>query len=470
MAGKRKPKILLAPMNIASMPIQVVNALKKEGYEAEQLSYTAGEGHKFGYEMDVEYSVKEHGGRIETHGLALKESLQKDFDIYHFWNKSLFYESQYNVLTGLDLPLIKSRGKRIAYRFTGYDLRLPSWDKEVNQYSPFHYGYEHIYNEDIQKQYLEFLEEYVDQFLVQDPEMAQFAPKGTKIIPRAMELTNWDFVGVSPTDYPLVVHAPSNKAVKGTRYIMRAVRELQDEGLKFEFKLISGMTNSDAKELYKKSDIVIDQIMIGATGVLTLEAWALGKPCVVFLREDLFKDFYKCNELPIVNANPDTIKSQLRDLIKDYEKRKHLSVAGRALVEKFHDSDKVVKQYIKMYNSMMRKKPVVPTGTKDVDYLKLQATLSQKSLIKANVLTRKLGAANLAIKDYKNGIVPSKELLNDVKMSPDKSETLKTSSIPKNISAYTPQELLEIYDLTLPKVISKPIRFGYKVKKFFKSS
>lgn len=434
-------------MNIASMPVQVVKALKKQGYDAEQLSYTAGQGHKFGYEMDVEYSVKEHGGRINTHTKALKDSLDKNFDIYHFWNKSLFYDAQYHHATGFDIPLIKSRGKRVAYRFTGYDLRLPSWDKAVNQYSPFHHGFEPIYDEEIQKQYLGFLEEYVDQFLVQDPEMAQFAPKGTKIIPRAMDLSKWDFIGVKKTDCPLIVHAPSNSAVKGTEHIMKAVTELQDEGLKFEFKLISGMQISEAKEWYKKADIVVDQIMIGATGVLTLEAWALGKPCVVFLREDLFNDFYKCKELPIANANPDTIKSQLNDLIRDYDRRNHLSKEARKLVAKFHDSDIVVKQYNKMYDAMMKKKPVIPTGTRDVDYLQLQANLSQKSQksqIKVISLTQKLKETNEALK------------------------VEKRRNLSKNSKFLKAEEKLEFYDNTLPKVISKSIRLGYKVKKLFR--
>ena len=60
----KKPKIVLAPMNIASMPIQIVNALKKNGYTAEQLSYTTGQGHKFGYEMDREFNIKEQSNVV----------------------------------------------------------------------------------------------------------------------------------------------------------------------------------------------------------------------------------------------------------------------------------------------------------------------------------------------------------------------------------------------------------------------
>ncbi len=439
----KKPKIVLAPMNIASMPIQIVNALKKNGYTAEQLSYTTGQGHKFGYEMDREFNIKEHGGRINTHTLALREYLDREFDIFHFWNKSMFFDGKYGHMTGFDIPLIKSRGKRIAYRFTGYDLRLPSWDKEVNPYSPFLHGYEHLFDEELQKKYLGFLEEYVDQFLVQDPEMAQFAPKGTKIIPRAMDLSKWEVVGIEKNDDPLVVHAPSNAAVKGTAFIMKAVEELHEEGLRFKFKAIAGMAHEEAKAWYTKSDIVIDQIAIGATGVLTLEAWALGKPCVVYLREDLFKDFYKCSELPVANANPDTIKDQLRKLIKDYEWRQELSKRGRKTVERFHDTDRVIKTFMNTYDGMMKKTPTSPKGTKDVDYLQAQAELSQHRAVVVNVKTRKMTQLQNELKNAK--IVDTEDLA--VRM--------------------TGPEKIDLIGKILPNIIALPIKWGYAIKKMF---
>ncbi|QKV18777.1 glycosyltransferase family protein [Oricola thermophila] len=378
---RRKPKIVLAPMNFANMPIQIVRELKRRGFEAEHLQYTAGEGHKFGYELDREINIRELDGRINSNISALTEYIERDFDIFHFWNKSFFFETYYQEYTGFDIPLIKARNKRIAYRFTGFDARLPSRDLDVNPYSPFRYGYEHPYDEDLQKRYLAFLEEYVDQFLVQDPEMAQFSPGNPKIIPRALNLSEWPFVGIGKTDRPLVVHAPSNGPVKGTKFVQAAVDTLQSEGLAFDYKSIEGMAHKDAIEWYKRADIIVDQLLIGATGVLTLEAWALGKPCVVHLREDLFKPFYKTGELPVANANPDTITNVLRDLIKDHDWRAHLSREGRKTVEEFHDIAKVIDDYIETYDAMISAEPVRPTGTGDIEYLRCQAELARDLII-----------------------------------------------------------------------------------------
>jgi hypothetical protein len=184
--------------------------------------------------------------------------------------------------------------------------------------------------------------------------------------------------------------------------------------------------------------------MIGATGVLTLEAWALGKPCVVYLREDLFKDFYKCSDLPVANANPDTIKDQLRKLIKDYEWRQDLSKRGRKTVERFHDSDKVVKKFIRTYEGMMKKKPVTPKGTRDVDYLQAQAQASQRLSVLNNVKTRQVAQLKTDLKNAK--VVDTADLAQRM----------------------TGAEKVDLIGKILPPVIAKPIGWLYALKKTVK--
>lgn len=357
------------------MPVQIVNALKKLGYEAEHVQYSMGQGHPFGYQLDKEVDVRENGGRVNTHATTLGSYLERDFDIYHFWNKSLFYRGDYSINTGLDIPLIKARGKKVVYRFSGFDIRTPKKDLVVNKYSPFRYGYQHKFDEDLQQRYFDFLCEYVDQFVVQDPELQQFCPKA-KIIPRALDLTEWQYVGVEENNTPLIVHAPSDPKCKGTDFILKALEKLRDKGVNFELKLLNRVSHQEAKYWYKKADIIVDQILIGATGVLTLEGMALGKPVVVYLREDLFDSFYN-GQLPVANANPDTIEPVLKELIEDYEYRKELSINGRKLVEKYHDINHVIKDYVQMYDKVFGSSLVLPSGIADVEYFKSQSNRFQ---------------------------------------------------------------------------------------------
>ena len=331
----RKLKIVHAPLNTAGMPGLMAKAFRDREHQAEQVQYHYCEPSRFGFDMDVDVNFKENGGRVKAQGATLVRYLDDSFDIFYFWHRSFIDGKHLSDLSGFDLPLIKARDARIAYRFTGYDGRIPSIDKKVNPYSPFHYGFDPPVPEDIQRRYNDYIVEYVDQFVVQDPEMAQFAPSGTKILPRGLDLAQWIEHPPLPTDRPLIVHASSDDLIKGTKFVLAAVERLHDEGLKFDFKLIQGMQHAEARKYYEKADIIVDPLLIGATGVLTLEAWALGKPCVVNLRRDLFEPFYKTKDLPVGNANPDTVEEVLRMLITDADLRADLGRRGRALIEKW---------------------------------------------------------------------------------------------------------------------------------------
>ena len=75
---------------------------------------------------------------------------------------------------------------------------------------------------------------------------------------------------------------------------------------------------------------------------MAVEAMALGRPVVCYLRQDdlRFLDPGMRSDLPIINATPGTLCDTLRDLLG---KRRHtLAEAGarsRNYVEKWHDPD-----------------------------------------------------------------------------------------------------------------------------------
>jgi len=351
-------KVLHAPMNFAMQPMLIVEELKKKGVDAKHVQYLARQ-HDLNFRMDTVYKPQDTN-ILAMQLKALNDSLDEGFDIYHFWQRSFVFRHDGTGLTGLDLPILKAHQKRILHRFTGFDLRMPKEDMEVNPYSPFRYGYKYPFNEKRQREYIDFLRNYVDEFIVQDPELQQFMPEA-KLIPRALDLKDWAFVGIKKTDCPLIVHAPTNMGCKGTPFIMKAIEQLQSENIKFDFKLISNMSHDEAREWYKKADIIVDQILIGATGVLTLEGWALGKPVVIYLREDLFKPFY--GDIPAANANPDNITDVLRGLIKDFDLRQELSLKGRKAVEQFHNIEHITDQCLDLYKAVLKQPIKIPESS-----------------------------------------------------------------------------------------------------------
>lgn len=360
-----EPRVLMAPTNVAMNPMMLTEEFQRRGMKANHLRYSSGSDHPLGFRSDRIVSFGDHGGRVPAMLATLDDVLRDDYNIFHFWAKTLLFETTFGGISGMDLPILKSHGRKIVHRFTGFDARTPAKDRDLNPFSPFHYGYEYPYVEAEVERHQELVSGYADRLIVQDPELGQFFPEAT-VVPRALTLAEWEYVGPTTNDRLLVVHAPTNTVVKGTPQVVDAVETLQRRGLKFDFKLIEGMAQPEAREWFRKADVIVDQLLIGATGVLTLEAWALGKPVVVNLRPELFNAFYETDDLPVVQANPDTIVESLAAIITDADRREVLSQRGRSLVERFHDVGHIADQLDALYREVLDATSTSTSNTADV--------------------------------------------------------------------------------------------------------
>jgi glycosyltransferase involved in cell wall biosynthesis len=132
-----------------------------------------------------------------------------------------------------------------------------------------------------------------------------------------------------------VVHAPNHRSFKGTRYLIDAVRQLQDEGVPIELRLVERVPNRQALEIYRTADIVFDQCLIGFHGYFALEALAMGKPVLVFLR-DRERYLLHAVECPFINCPADQVVEILRELALDRKRLFELGVQGRQYMEKHH--------------------------------------------------------------------------------------------------------------------------------------
>lgn len=173
-------------------------------------------------------------------------------------------------------------------------------------------------------------------------------------VSRSIDLKRFPFVGISKSEIPLVVHIPSNPSVKGTKFITSALEKLKSEGL-IEYHYINGVSHTEAIRALKNADIVIDQILIGEYGVLSIEAMALGKPVLCFIRPKLWSHYIKLDpSFPIVNVNITNIEEKLRDVVLDKNRRDKISLDGRTYVEKFHDGEKNAEKLIDIYQQTFK--------------------------------------------------------------------------------------------------------------------
>lgn len=122
-----------------------------------------------------------------------------------------------------------------------------------------------------------------------------------------------------------IVHAPNHRNFKGTSYLIDAVKRLRDDGHNIDLILVEKLPNNIAMDIYRSADLVFDQCMGGFHGYFALEAMALGKPLMCYIKKP---EVYLINSnlSPIININVNNIDRILIDYL--YKKRGSLNEIG----------------------------------------------------------------------------------------------------------------------------------------------
>lgn len=127
------------------------------------------------------------------------------------------------------------------------------------------------------------------------------------------------------------------KNIKGTPYVVAAVERLKSEGHNVEYIFADNLHIADVRFVQAQADIVVEQLIYGWWGSTGVEAMALGKPVVCYLRkewkENFFRNFPKHDSLPIVEANTATIYDVLKGLVLDDELRNTKGRESREFAE-----------------------------------------------------------------------------------------------------------------------------------------
>jgi glycosyltransferase involved in cell wall biosynthesis len=126
---------------------------------------------------------------------------------------------------------------------------------------------------------------------------------------------------------------------------MEAIEKLKQSGVDFEFELLRNKSHDEIMESIRNADILIDQMVAGWYGLISVEAMALGKTTVCFLRDELYNYI---PDIPVINLNPDNLAEGLKKLILEREKLQEYGKAGRKFAEKYHDYAKNAMDILKI--------------------------------------------------------------------------------------------------------------------------
>lgn len=264
------------------------------------------------------------------------------------WRKILFgkiYVIYNRTMHQIELGLLKLLRRKIFIQYQGDDARQGDYclsHFEITTATQVEKTYYTAETDAFKRRQIASLTSLCSKTYALNPDLLNVLPITAEFLPYShISFDEWLPQYTQLEDRPLRIgHAPSHRGVKGTGLILGAIEELKHEGYPFEFVLIEGLSNAEAKERYKTIDVLVDQLYAGWYGGLAVEAMALGKPVIAYIRDsDLHFIPSKMREhLPIIQAEPDSIKRVLREiLLMPRPKLLELAKVSRAYVERWHD-------------------------------------------------------------------------------------------------------------------------------------
>jgi glycosyltransferase involved in cell wall biosynthesis len=261
--------------------------------------------------------------------------------------------------------MLKKAGKGIVVTYQGDDARQGEVclkNFEINPASEVEPGY-YSAKSDAHKRFLiKKFAKYADRIYALNPDLLWVLPPCAQFLPYShIDLRDWRSANNGNLDskVPVILHAPSHRGVKGTNHVLDVVSRLKREGLAIDFRLVEGVPQAEARRIYERADLLIDQLLCGWYGGLAVEFMALGKPVICYIREgDLkFVPEQMRKDLPVINATPTTIYGVLKEWLTV---RRHelegIGRRGRAYVERWHDPLKIAAKLKGEYEAILASK------------------------------------------------------------------------------------------------------------------
>ncbi len=242
-------------------------------------------------------------------------------------------------------PVLKFLNKKIITAFWGSDIRYwYAFAEEMKSFgvqdevSPF---FEYVRSRSggsyWDKMRTVRVAERYSNMIASQPDCAQLQTRPYMRASVPLDLSQYKF-NIPGRAKPLILHAPSVAAAKGTDVVLDVINELKEEGLEFDFRFIENMPNAELRNLLVDSDIVVDELYSATVGGLSSEAMATGNVVLVRYMADYCKVPVGC---PAINVNKFTLKDNLREIILNVEQRKKLAELGRPYVENANDHIKI---------------------------------------------------------------------------------------------------------------------------------
>ena len=310
----RPLRVVHCPVNTAGIPWTNVQALRRRGVDAQLVVFN-----RYRLHPEADRSLDRHGSLLRrqlTQWRALLDLLPRT-DVFHF------YFGLTLVPRALQFPILRALRKKSVLHYLGSDIRgKPQAELAFGKKA--------------------------DAQVVGSYDAARWVPEA-EVIPPGVDVRGIEPVPPRDRPRPVILHAPSSRARKGTDHVLAACN-----GLDAELRLVEGVDHEEAFERFRDADIVVDQLNSGWYGMFAIECMALGKPVVGYLHEEAAQRTAGAFgiEVPIVRATKDDLRRRLEHLVVAPEERVRLGAASRAYAERAHDLEQVTDRLLALYSRL----------------------------------------------------------------------------------------------------------------------
>jgi glycosyltransferase involved in cell wall biosynthesis len=304
-------RVTHCPVNTAGIPWTNVQALRARGLDAQLVVFN-----RYALHPEADLELRRTGGLLRQQATQWRAfaRIAPQTDVFHFYfGLTLLPKS-------VQFPLLRALGKRSVMHFLGSDIRGKSpeqleWAKRAGAR------------------------------VVGSYDAIRWVPDAY-VIPPAIDVGAIEPSPPVDRERPVVLHAPSSRRRKGTEHVVAACEQLD-----VELEIVEGLDHREAFERYRRADVVVDQLNAGWYGVFAIEAMALGKPVVTFLRAEAVRRTEEAFgvEVPIVSATKETLADALRPLTESADERRRVGAASRAYAEEVHDLQRLTDRLLALY-------------------------------------------------------------------------------------------------------------------------
>ncbi len=276
--------------------------------------------------------------------------LRNQYDVFHFnFGTTLLDFPQYH-LPLLDLPLYKEKGK-IIVTYNGSDARQKIIDERVikkyrlDDTKIKRINFE-VDNDAYKRKKIQKFDRYADAIFALNPDLLYFLPDRAQFLPYSV--SSWNEIREVPPknimDRIVFLHAPTSRALKGSDIIIDVFNRIRSEyGDRVVLELVENKSHSEALALFSRADVIIDQLLIGWYGGLSVEVMKMGKPVIAFIREEdlhfippaMAED---CKNA-FIQADPLTLYDRVIEIIENPGLLQQYREKGIAYVNKWHDPE-----------------------------------------------------------------------------------------------------------------------------------